>query len=56
MAKKINIGVIFGGKSGEHEVSLVSATSIIEALNKKNITLFPSVLPKPAIGWLRVIP
>ncbi|MBD3360858.1 D-alanine--D-alanine ligase [Candidatus Peregrinibacteria bacterium] len=30
---KINIGVIFGGRSGEHEVSLVSATSVIGALN-----------------------
>jgi len=29
----MNIAVIFGGRSGEHEVSLVSATSIIQALN-----------------------
>lgn len=29
------IGVIFGGKSFEHEVSLVSARSIIDNLNKK---------------------
>lgn len=28
------IGVIFGGKSGEHEVSLLSATSVIEAIDK----------------------
>jgi D-alanine-D-alanine ligase len=33
--KKLNIGLIFGGKSGEHEVSLVSARSIFEALDKK---------------------
>ncbi len=32
--QKQNIGVIFGGRSGEHEVSLASATSIIEALDK----------------------
>lgn len=31
----IKIGVIFGGRSGEHEVSLVSATSVIQALNPK---------------------
>lgn len=31
--KKIKIGVIFGGRSGEHEVSLVSATSVIRALD-----------------------
>ncbi|MBI4975651.1 D-alanine--D-alanine ligase [Candidatus Peregrinibacteria bacterium] len=32
MPKKIKICVIFGGRSGEHEVSLVSASSIIAAL------------------------
>lgn len=31
----IKIAVIFGGRSGEHEVSLVSATSVIQALNPK---------------------
>lgn len=31
--QKIKVGVIFGGKSGEHEVSLVSATSVIKALD-----------------------
>ena len=32
--KKIRVGLIFGGKSGEHEVSLVSARSIFNALDK----------------------
>jgi D-alanine-D-alanine ligase len=31
---KLKVAVIFGGRSGEHEVSLVSATSVIKALNK----------------------
>ncbi|EKD64354.1 MAG: hypothetical protein ACD_51C00020G0002, partial [uncultured bacterium] len=30
---KIKIGVVFGGRSGEHEVSLVSAGNVIKALN-----------------------
>lgn len=30
--KKIRVAVIFGGRSGEHEVSLVSANSVIKAL------------------------
>ncbi len=34
MTNKLKVGVIFGGRSGEHEVSLVSATSIINALDK----------------------
>lgn len=33
--KKIKVAIIFGGKSGEHEVSIVSATSVAKALNKK---------------------
>jgi D-alanine-D-alanine ligase len=34
MKKKIRIGVIFGGKSSEHEVSLQSAKNIIDALDR----------------------
>lgn len=32
---KVRIGVLFGGKSGEHEVSLMSATSVIRAIDKE---------------------
>ncbi len=32
--KKIKLGLIFGGRSGEHEVSLISARSIYGALDK----------------------
>ena len=32
--KKIRVGIIFGGKSMEHEISLMSATSIINAIDK----------------------
>ncbi len=32
---KKRIGVIFGGKSGEHDVSLMSATSVIKAIDKE---------------------
>jgi D-alanine-D-alanine ligase len=32
---KLKIGLIFGGKSGEHEVSLVSARSIYQAFDRK---------------------
>lgn len=33
--KKLTIGILFGGKSAEHEISLLSAKSIIDALDKK---------------------
>ena len=32
--QKIRVGIFFGGKSSEHEVSLQSAQSVIQALNK----------------------
>jgi D-alanine-D-alanine ligase len=35
MSKKINVAILFGGKSAEHEVSLRSAKNIIEALDKE---------------------
>ncbi len=34
MAQKLRVGVVFGGRSGEHEVSLRSARSIIDAIDK----------------------
>ncbi|MGI6713058.1 MAG: D-alanine--D-alanine ligase [Bacillota bacterium] len=34
MKKKINVGILFGGKSAEHEVSIQSAKNIYEAIDK----------------------
>lgn len=33
--KKVNVGIIFGGKSAEHEVSLQSAKNVIDAIDKE---------------------
>lgn len=41
MARKIRVGVIFGGRSGEHEVSLVSARSVMDALDKDKYEIIP---------------
>lgn len=35
MSKKIRVGILFGGRSAEHEVSLQSARNIIEAVDRK---------------------
>jgi D-alanine-D-alanine ligase len=35
LAKKIRVGILFGGKSAEHEVSLQSAKSIVEAIDRE---------------------
>jgi D-alanine-D-alanine ligase len=41
MAKdqKIRLGIVFGGKSGEHEVSLTSAASVISALDPEEFEI-----------------
>ena len=41
MSEKLHIGVIFGGRSGEHEVSLVSAASVIAALDRSKYEIIP---------------
>ena len=41
MSKKLRIGVIFGGRSGEHEVSVASAASVMEALDKEKYEVVP---------------
>lgn len=33
MTEKIKLGVIYGGRSGEHEVSLMSARSVLSVIN-----------------------
>ena len=38
---KLRVGVIFGGRSGEHEVSLASAASVIAALEQRGHTVVP---------------
>ena len=41
MKKKLRIGILFGGRSGEHEVSLLSAASILKAIDKKKYDVIP---------------
>jgi D-alanine-D-alanine ligase len=38
---RLRVGVVFGGRSGEHEVSLASATSVIAALEERGHTVVP---------------
>jgi D-alanine-D-alanine ligase len=38
--KKLKIGILFGGKSAEHDVSLVSAKNVIGALDKNKYQIF----------------
>ena len=33
--KKLRVGILFGGRSGEHEVSLLSAASVLQAIDRR---------------------
>jgi D-alanine-D-alanine ligase len=49
--KKIRVAVLFGGRSGEHEVSLVSAGSVISALDKSKYDIIAIGISKSG-QWL----
>ena len=51
MAKKLRIGVVFGGRSGEHEVSIRSARSVIEAMDTSKYEVVPIAITKTG-NWL----
>ena len=44
--KKLRVGVLFGGRSGEHEVSLLSAASVLNAIDKKKYEVVPVGITK----------
>ena len=50
--KKLRVGVLFGGRSGEHEVSLLSAASILKAIDRKKYEVIPIGITKEG-QWLR---
>lgn len=51
MAKKLRLGVIFGGRSGEHEISIRSARAVIEAIDRKKYDVLPIAITKEG-KWL----
>lgn len=51
MAKKLRVGVIFGGRSGEHEVSVRSARAVIESIDRKKYDVLPIAISKEG-KWL----
>ena len=51
MKKKLRIGILFGGRSGEHEVSLLSAASILKAIDRKRYDVVPIAIDKQG-RWL----
>ena len=49
--EKLRVGVLFGGRSGEHEVSLLSAASFLNAIDKEKYEVVPIGITKDG-RWL----
>jgi D-alanine-D-alanine ligase len=49
--KKLRVGVIFGGRSGEHEVSIRSARAVIESIDRRKYDVLPIAITKEG-KWL----
>ena len=52
MKKKLRVGILFGGKSGEHEISLRSANSILKAIDRKKYDVVELGITKQG-QWLQ---
>src|SRR5258708_2105075 len=48
---KLRVGILFGGRSGEHEVSLLSAASVVKAIDKAKYEVVPIGITKDG-RWL----
>ncbi len=51
---KLKIGVIFGGRSGEHEISIRSAKTVIEQIDKDKYDVVPIAITKEG-NWLNPV-
>jgi D-alanine-D-alanine ligase len=45
-AKKLKLALLFGGRSAEHEVAILSARSIIQALDKNKYDIYPLAISR----------
>jgi D-alanine-D-alanine ligase len=51
MTEKLRVGILFGGRSGEHEVSLLSAASVLKAIDRRKFDVTPIGITKEG-HWL----
>ncbi len=51
MGEKLKVGLIYGGRSGEHEVSLQTALSVLQAFDYNKYDVKPFYITKRG-GWL----
>ncbi len=49
MSKLVNLVLLYGGKSGEHEISLISAASVLAHLNTEKYNIIPVAMDKDGL-------
>nr|AIA17065.1 D-alanine--D-alanine ligase [uncultured bacterium] len=52
MSNKIRVAVLYGGRSGEHEVSLMSAANVIQYLDRSRFEVVPIGIDKQGVWFL----
>lgn len=55
MTSKLRVGILFGGRSSEHTISLVTAASVIDHLDRERFEPVPIIITKQG-QWLQVDP
>ncbi|MCL6590450.1 MAG: D-alanine--D-alanine ligase [Firmicutes bacterium] len=48
---KVKVGLIYGGRSGEHEISILSANSVISAIDRQKYEVYPIGITKEG-AWI----
>jgi len=49
--RRLNVAVLMGGKSAEHEISLSSGREVVKNLDSKKYNVLPIVIAKDGISW-----
>lgn len=51
MKKKMKVAVLMGGKTPEHEISLITGREVVRNLNKSRYDVLPIVIPRTGEKW-----
>lgn len=52
---KIRMGLVFGGRSEEHEISVMSARSVFNAADKEKYDIIPFAVSKKVTGLILTV-
>lgn len=51
MAKRLKVGIFFGGKSPEHDISVMSGREVLKNINKEKYVAIPIFISKDGASW-----